>query len=254
MGFFDFSASNVAVRAKCARELGLYNSRAPGSGEVEFCFRVALSPQWVACREPGVVSRHRAPRSLGALLRQMWSRGVHLGRAYSQTGVRGLFLCSVDRRTGTVTHALEMERPWPLLVWAFLTDLHAANALAVLAVVSLVLGLPLLACPLILGAGFFFYRELAPVWRLRIDVRHKAGLALIHYLANLTLSAASLLGGLRYRTILIPSSILASQSRRAETGREPSLSSMEPQTELLVPDLGIDITCGTELPQSVSVR
>ena len=65
MSFFHFSNNNLSIRRDCAQAIGGYDPDMRTAEDVEICFRVALSDRWVACREPGVVVRHKARRTLG---------------------------------------------------------------------------------------------------------------------------------------------------------------------------------------------
>src|SRR5580704_8300177 len=72
MGFFHFPNANLSIRKQCARELGMYDPLASKGEDVDLCFRVALSPRWVAWREDAAVVRHKGRRTLWGLITQMW--------------------------------------------------------------------------------------------------------------------------------------------------------------------------------------
>ena len=125
MAVFHFSNNNLAIRRSCARDLGDYDLAAKKSEDVDLCFRLAKSPKWVALREQGVTVRHKARRSFGAMIRQLWGWGFHVGWPYKKTGLRGLHLYWFDARKRKITRDLEL--PFlPFLVCAYFTDLHAA--------------------------------------------------------------------------------------------------------------------------------
>jgi hypothetical protein len=210
MGFYHFSNNNLAVRTRCARELGMYDPRALTSEDVDLCFRLALSDHWVACREPGVVIRHKARRTLRGLIRQMWGWGIRLARPYAKTGYRGLYAYWVGPKTHTVDHHLEIDG-LPLLCCAFFTDFHLAHALALAALLSWALGSGAVAAGLAILAAAVFWRHLGDVRRSGLPPLRMVGLAAVHYVANVTFLLAAFLGGLGQGMVLMPASILPPQ-------------------------------------------
>ena len=161
----------------------------------------------MACREPGVVIRHKARKDWRALLKQMWGWGIRLARPYSKTGYRGLYLYWVSHRTHTIDYDIEIDGG-PTLVWAFLADFHLAHLLFGLAAIFWLLAAPLWAGgTALLGAGLF-WRYLSDVRLAKLSRWRTFKMALIHYAANVTFITASFVGGLRCRMILIPASIL----------------------------------------------
>ena len=202
-GFFHFSNNNLAIRRQCAIDLGLYDPKALTSEDVDLCFRLALHPSWVACREPGVVIRHKARRTVRQLVRQMWGWGIRLGRAYRKTGLQGVFLYWVGSRTKTITRDVEINRG-PQLVCVFATDFHMAHVLAFCAVIVLATGFPLVAAALGLLAAGYLWRYLGDVRRVRLGPWATLKLSVVHYLANVSFLTASFVGGLRSGMILIP--------------------------------------------------
>ena len=138
MGFFHFSNNNLAIRKACADELGGYDPHLPTAEDVDLCFRLALSPSWVACREPGVIIRHKARKTLRATLRQMWNWGINFARPYLRTGRTGIYLYWISPQLKTITRDLEIAS-FPILVNVFATPFHVLHALTALAVLLAVL-------------------------------------------------------------------------------------------------------------------
>ena len=207
MGFYHFSNNNLAIRKQCAQDLGMYDPEALTSEDVDLCFRLALDSHWVACREPGVVIRHKARRTLRALLRQMWGWGIRLGRPYSKTGYRGFYAYRVSPKTHTIDFDLELG--WvPGLACIFLTDFHFTHLLAGAGLVAWLAGSTALGTAFLLAAGFTFWRYLADVRRIGLPLWSTVKLAVIQYAANLAFISASFVGGLRSGMLLIPASIL----------------------------------------------
>jgi hypothetical protein len=205
MGFFHVSNNNLSIRRQCAREVGMYDPQATKSEDVDICFRVALSDGWVAWREDGAIVRHKGRRTLWGLLQQMWGWGFYVGYPYAKTGIRGVYLYWLK---GRKRRLLRSETPsFPILVCLFATDFHLANLCAALLVVAAMMRLPVLA--IIALAGL--------MWTLRgylHELRHAgfrpwdtAKLAVVHYLTDAAFTIATFIGALRYRVILVPSSI-----------------------------------------------
>jgi len=203
MGLFHFSNNNLAVRKRCAQDVGMYDPAFTTSEDVDLCFRVALSRDWVACREPGVLVRHKARRDLRGLLRQMWGWGRNVGPAYQRVRRKGLFFYWVGTGSRSIEHAIEWPR-FPMLVCAMPTVFHAMHAAALVTV-----GFALASSvPGVLVAGGLT----AWLGRRWADdaLRSKAGLPLVvvHYLANAAFQLAAFTGGLRHGMVLVPTSIL----------------------------------------------
>lgn len=106
----------------------MYDPQAIKSEDVDLCFRVALSPRWVACRDDEALVRHKGRRTLTGVIRQMWGWGFYLGYPYAKTRIHGLYVYWLNSRERVISHDLELER-LPLLVCAFLTDFHVAHLL-----------------------------------------------------------------------------------------------------------------------------
>ena len=207
MGFFHFSNNNLAIRRDCARSLGDYDLSAKKSEDVDLCFRLAKSPQWVAFREQGVNLRHKARRSYGAMIRQLWGWGFYVGWPYKKTGLKGIHLYWFDTRKGKVTRDLELPG-FPFLVCAYFTSLHVALAAGAGAALGAATGHRLLA--LALGALAMFH-----AWRYSYDDRHTGlpvwpalKLAGTHLLINLVFSTAVTLGSLGHGVLIIPATII----------------------------------------------
>jgi hypothetical protein len=206
MGFFHFSNNNLAIRKACAQELGGYDPHLPASEDVDLCFRLALSATWVACREPGVIIRHKARKTLRATLRQMWNWGINLARPYRRTGITGIYLYWVSPQRKTITRDLEIAT-FPILVSIFVTPFHLLHALTVLSVLLAVYGamIPALLCAtLTLASGHLYLQDI-----LHLGLRRwpTLKLAVVHYLTNVTFITAAFLGGLSTGMILLPASI-----------------------------------------------
>src|ERR1700683_4755701 len=137
MGFFHISNNNLSIRRECAREVGMYDLNATKSEDVEICFRVALSPGWVAWREDAAVVRHKGRRTLWGLITQMWGWGYYVGYPYAKTGIRGVYLYWLTGRKHRLLGRLEMSH-FPILVCVFGTDFYLATALAILFLGALV--------------------------------------------------------------------------------------------------------------------
>lgn len=206
MAFFHFSNNNLSIRRDCAVEVGKYDPQMATSEDVEICFRVALSDRWVACREPGVVVRHKARRTLGGMLRQLWGWGINLGYAYRKTGLRGMYLYWVSTSRNAIVRDVEQVN-FPILVTGFLTNFHVAHALGGVAIVVGLAGQGLAA----LGLG------LVAVVLLGASMRNVAGrglgawgtlkLGAVAYLANVTFMCAAFLGSLRAGMVYIPAAM-----------------------------------------------
>lgn len=206
MGFFHFSNNNLSIRKECAHDLGMYDPKAVKSEDVEICFRIARSPKWVALRERGNFVRHKGRETFIEFVQQMWGWGGHVGYPYAKTGIRGIYLYWLSSSDHKIKFDIEIEK-FPFLVCMFLTDFHVAHIL---------LGLSILAG--MLGHGIFMAATgilaLPFVWRYLYDDRN-AGLdmlktwqlALLHYVANVIFTIATITGALRHRIVLLPATI-----------------------------------------------
>ncbi|MBI3769069.1 MAG: hypothetical protein HY271_11340 [Deltaproteobacteria bacterium] len=206
MGYFAFSNNNLAIRKRCAAEIGMYDSEASTSEDVDICFRAVRSPTWVLCREVDMTIRHKARKNLGAMMRQLWGWGIKLGRPYAKTGVTGVYLHWVDSVRHTITRHVEIE-PFPWLVCAFVTDYHVAHALLLVAAVLAVLGHLWSAALIAVLAVPFLWRALRDVRQAGLGPWETVELAGVHYLANLTFITAAVIGGLRCGVLLLPASV-----------------------------------------------
>jgi hypothetical protein len=210
LGFFHFSNNNLAIRRDCASAIGGYDPRLRTSEDLDICFRVAQHPEWVACREPGVVVRHRNRRTLAAMVKQLWGWGINVGRAYCKTGIRGVFLYWVSQRRRTITHDVEIER-FPTLVAGFFTLYHVAHILAAGALLAALMASPLIALALAVGSGL----ALVPSGRMlagrRLGFSRTIRLAAVTWVANTTFMTAAFLGGLRAGILFVPAPMLPTQ-------------------------------------------
>jgi hypothetical protein len=207
MGYFAFSNNNLAIRKRCAEDLGMYDPEARTSEDVDICFRTAHSQSWVLCRELDMTIRHKARKSLSALRRQLWGWGIRLGRPYAGTGVKGIYLYWVNGAQRTITRHVEIAH-FPWLVCAFVTDFHVAHALALAALLLGVFGHGWSA-GLAAGAALVF------LWRSLRDVRLAAlpfvatmKLAAVHYMANAVFITAAVISGFRHGMVLVPAAVL----------------------------------------------
>jgi len=206
MGYFAFSNNNLAIRKRCAEEIGMYHPEARTSEDVDICFRAANSPTWVLCREADMTIRHKARKSLAAMRRQLWGWGIKLGRPYVGTGVTGAYLYWVDATQHTITRAVELPRV-PFLCLMFLTDFHVAHVLALLAIGLALGGLGWLAALSAAGALFCLWRALRDVRFAGLSPWVTLKLAAVHYVANTTFLTAAVISGFRHGMILLPASI-----------------------------------------------
>lgn len=224
LGFFHFSNNNLAIRRQCAEDIGGYDPRMRTSEDVDVCFRVAQHEKWVACREPGVVVRHRNRRTVPAMVKQLWGWGINVGQAYRKTGIKGLYLYWVSQRQRTITHDAEVER-FPLLVAGFLTSFHLAHVTGLAALVALFMGRAWIA------AGLFAITVATLIPWVWILVERELGawktlkLACVTYLANATFMTAAFLGGLRAGIVFIPAPMLPT---RRPDGQDAVLEELRP--------------------------
>ncbi len=206
MGFFAFSNNNLAIRKRCAEEIGMYDPEARTSEDVDICFRVTTSDTWVLCREADMTIRHKARKSLAAMRRQLWGWGIKLGRPYAGTGVTGAYLYWVDSASHTITRALELPRA-PGLAVMFLTDFHLAHALALLGLVLAVAGHGVAAGASGVLAATCLWRALRDARLAGLPFLQTVKLAAVHYVANATFITAVVISGFRHGIVLLPASI-----------------------------------------------
>ena len=231
MGFFHFSNNNLSIRRECAIELGKYDPVTRTSEDVDICFRTAQSKSWVACREPGVIVRHKARKTFPAMVKQLWGWGINLGRPYSKTGIKGIYLYWVSSKVRTITRSVEIKH-FPFLVTGFFTDFHLAHVLAVLAVVLGLAWTWIAGAALGVLAAFLLGRALQDALFCRMGLVRTVQMTLLHYVANLVFITAAFCSGLRFRMILIPASIYAPGSApeaspfqtRQQTPTSPDIS------------------------------
>jgi hypothetical protein len=207
MGYFAFSNNNLAIRKRCAEELGMYHPEARTSEDVDICFRAAHSPTWVLCRELDMTIRHKSRKSVAALRRQLWGWGIRLGRPYAGTGVKGVYLYWVNGTRRAITRHVEIDR-FPWLVCAFFTDFHVAHLLAFAALVSALFGHGRIAALAAAGALTFLWRALRDVRLVDLSFVETVKLAAVHYMANVVFLTASIISGFRHSMVLVPAAIL----------------------------------------------
>lgn len=207
MGFFHFSNNNLSIRRQCAREVGMYAPEAIKSEDVELCFRVALSPQWVACREDDAAVRHKGRRTFSELVRQMWGWGFYVGYPYAKTGIRGVYLYWVSAAGHKLTRQLEAAS-FPLLVCVFATEFHLMHGLAAAALLATWSGHMALAAVMAAGVVWALRAYLHDVVRAGLSPWDTLKLGAVHYVTNVAFTTATFLGGLRHRIVLVPASIL----------------------------------------------
>ena len=206
VGFFHFPNNNLAIRKQCARDVGMYDPVAKKGEDVDLCFRVALSPKWVAWRENAAIVRHKGRSSLWGLIAQMWGWGLHLGYPYSKTGVRGVFLYLLNGRDHTLVGRFETEHS-PILVCAFATDFYIVNALLLLLVWAACFRHGWIGLSAIVGLLLVAPRYLHDVDNVGLPPWHAFKLAVVHYLANLSFTVSAFAGALRHRVILLAPSV-----------------------------------------------
>jgi hypothetical protein len=210
MGFFHFSNNNLAIRRSCAADVGGYDPRLLTSEDVDICFRVAKHPGWVACREPGVLVRHRNRRTMRAMVKQLWGWGINVGKAYRKTGIRGVYLYWVSQDRRTIVHDIEVER-FPILVAGFFTLFHVAHALLIVAAIAVLSSAPVIAGALAGGALLSLWPFARTILDRRLGAWKTLELAFVTYVANATFMTAAFLGGLRAGIVFIPAPMLPTQ-------------------------------------------
>ena len=206
MAFFHFSNNNLSIRKSCAKDIGGYDLQAAKSEDVDICFRVAQSDEWVALREQGCELRHKARKSLWAFVKQMWGWGYHIGYPYSKTGIKGLYLYWVSAKKRDITLDFEFEH-FPWLACLFVTDFHLAHLFLGLLLIALLAGSSSLAVCSGILAAIFAWRALHDERRLGLGFRQTLQIGALHYIANLVFIPATILGALKYGIILLPSAI-----------------------------------------------
>lgn len=206
MGFFHFSNNNLSIRKACAADVGMYDVRAKKSEDVDICFRVAQSRDWVALREPGNTLRHKARKSFSAFIRQIWGWGRYVGYPYAKTGIRGIYIYWVDSKDHRIKFDIEIKR-FPFLVCMFLTDFHLAHIMAAIALAAALTGAFFTAAVALVPALFFFSRYLHDDRNAGLGFWKTVELSLIHYLANAVFILAAGFGGILNRILLVPSVI-----------------------------------------------
>jgi hypothetical protein len=256
MGFFLFPNSNLAIRKQCARDLGMYDPLASKGEDVDLCFRLALSPHWVAWRENAAVVRHKGRPTLWALIEQMWGWGLHLGYPYAKTGVRGVFLYLLNGRENTIVRRFETGY-FPILVCAFATDFYLVNALVLLLIWAAYAGHIWIGLSAIAGLLWAAPRYLHNVRCPGLRPWDTFKLGVVHYVANLVFTTSAFAGALRYRVILLPRSSSSTALNRlnvvtAGSGRQPSVRGGGASSYTPAEDLWI-VTCYFN-PQSYATR
>lgn len=222
MSFFHFSNNNLSIRRDCALAIGGYDPDMRTAEDVEICFRVALSDRWVACREPGVVVRHKARRTLGGMVRQLWGWGINLGKAYRKTGKRGIYLYWVSSTEHAITGDIEIARS-PVLVTGYFTVFHVAHFVALGAVVSALAGAWPIALILACAATGLLLYAMHNVTGLGFGPWRTFQLGCLAYLANVVFMAAACLGAIRVGIVYVPAAIFqqSTNSERFHYEREP---------------------------------
>jgi hypothetical protein len=224
MAFFHFSNNNLSIRRECALAVGGYDLDMRTSEDVEICFRVALSDRWVACREPGVVVRHKARRTFGGMIKQLWGWGINLGKAYRKTGRRGIYLYWVSPTEHAIAGDLEIER-FPILVTGFFTVFHVAHFVALGAVVMAVAGAwPFALLTAATAAGLLIY-AMHNVTGRGLGPWNTFKLGCLAYLANVTFMTAAFLGAIRAGILYVPAAMFppAASSERFYYEGEPGM-------------------------------
>lgn len=206
MAFFHFSNNNLAIRRECADQIGRYDPEMRTSEDVEICFRLAASDGWVACREPGVVVRHKARRTLGAMIRQLWGWGINLGRAYRKTGITGIYLYWVSSSEHAIAFDLEQPR-FPILVTGFVTVFHVAHLLVWLALFLAFAGAPLAAAAAGISGLAMVTFAMRNVAGRNLGAWRTLKLGCVAYIANVSFMTAAFIGGLRAGIVYIPASM-----------------------------------------------
>jgi hypothetical protein len=211
MGFFHFSNNNLSIRKACARDLGRYDPQASKSEDVDICFRLAQSRDWVAVREKNNFVRHKARKSFPAFVKQIWGWGYHVGYPYAKTGIRGLYLYWINSHHHRISSDLEFES-FPLLVCLFLTDFHVAHLLLGFTLFFGLMGQFFLSAFALALSSLFIWRYLRDDREVGLGLWKTFKLSLVHYIANVVFVTAAILGAAKYRVLLIPSPIFRPKS------------------------------------------
>jgi hypothetical protein len=211
MGFFHFSNNNLSLRRSCALELGGYDSQASKSEDVDLCIRLALNKEWVAVREKDNIVRHKARKTLWALVRQMWGWGYHVGYPLAKTGLHGLYLYWMNSWKHRISADIEIDS-FPFLACIFLADWHAANIFLGIAVLASLINKFILSAVAFVLGSLFLWRSFHDVRAVGLRVRQTILLAIVHYLVNMVFITAAVLGALKHRILFIPSPIFRPKS------------------------------------------
>jgi hypothetical protein len=164
--------------------------------------------------------RHKARRTLKAMVRQLWGWGINLGLVYRKTGITGLYFYWVSYGKRTIVADWEWPRA-PILACGFLSLFHLSQLLLLGAVVSLVAGWPGPAAATAPVALAVLGPTVRPLRATGLGWWGLVRLAAVAYLANVTFMTAAFLGGLRAGMVLIPAPILPTARRAAEPSRVP---------------------------------
>ena len=199
--------SVLAMRKQCARDIGMYDPEAKKAEDMELCFRLARNEKWLAVREVDVYVRHKARKTMGGLLRQLWGWGYHSGLPYRKTGFRGVYLHWVDSQRHWISHALEIGR-FPILVCMFISDWHLFVLALLVAVGALAGGLFLLGAVSLAASAYFCWRSAWDVRSLELPLGSSLQIYATHTLASLVFCAAFLVGGLRRGVVILPGPML----------------------------------------------
>jgi len=211
MGFFHFSNNNLSIRKACAEDLGQYDPQARKSEDVDICFRLAQSKDWVAVREKGNFVRHKARKSFPAFVRQMWGWGYHVGYPYAKTGIRGFYLYWINSHDHKISSDLEFTS-FPFLACIFFTDFHVAHLLWGFTLFFGLTGQFFLSAFTLALSFFFIWRHLHDDRKAGLRLWETLQLSFVHYIANVVFMTGAILGALKHRVLLIPSPIFRPKS------------------------------------------
>jgi hypothetical protein len=239
MSFFHFSNNNLSIRRDCALAVGGYDPDMRTAEDVEICFRVALSDRWVACREPGVVVRHKARRTLRGMVKQLWGWGINLGKAYRKTGKRGIYLYWVGSTKHMIAGDLEIDR-FPLLVTGYFTAFHLGHLAALGALLAGVVGAWLAAAVLAVAATALLLYAMHNVSGRGLGIWKTFQLACLAYLANVVFMAAAFLGAIRAGIVYVPAAIFQQSSTAERFYYEGEPGVQQTEEELTSDTLGAD--------------
>jgi hypothetical protein len=220
MGLFHFSNNNLSIRRKCARDVGMYDP-AVRAEDVDLCFRIALTTDWIPCREKGMVVRHKGRRTMGALLRQMWGYGYKVGYPYSKTRVRGAYLYFLDGLNRKLLWKAELTK-LPFLVCVFASEFYILQAALVLSLLGLLSGRLWLAFGGLAVGTWAARRYILDLDRGDLSVANYVKLTLLRYLTDCTYIVGGIIGGLRHGVILLPCPVFPSRRARNSKGEQDS--------------------------------